>query len=54
MIFRDGELIVDMVDYVKSMLEEFPIKFKDTETMVNQATAVMFESKDGNYLDTKE
>ena len=54
LIFQDGELIMDMVDYVKNMLEEFPIKFKDNETAVNPAAADMFESEDGNYLETKE
>ena len=45
---------MDMVDYVKNMLEEFPIKFKDNETVVNPATVDMFGSVDGNYLEMKE
>ena len=36
LIFQDGELIMNMVEYVvKNMLEEFPIKFKENETVAN-------------------
>ena len=29
--FENGKLIVDMVEYMKNMLDEFPLKFKENE-----------------------
>ena len=52
--FRSGRLIVDMVEYVKNMLEEFPIKFKAGEIVANPATSNMFESSDDKHLETEE
>ena len=51
-VFENGELIVDMVEYVKSMLEEFPIKFKENELVANPATSDMFDSSDDKHLET--
>ena len=52
--FEDGKMTVYMVAYVKNMLEEFPLKFKKNEKVVNQATADMFESDDDKYLNTEQ
>ena len=51
LIFKDGTLIVDMVDYIKNMLEEFPIKFRENESVANPATSDMFDSPEDKYLD---
>ena len=48
-----GEVIVDMKEYVKNMLEEFPVKFKIKERTNNPATMDMFEKKNERRL-TKE
>ena len=50
---ESGEVIVDMKDYVKNMLEEFPVKFKMEERTNNPATLDMFERKNEKRL-TKE
>ena len=52
--FRSGKLIVDMVEYVKNMLDEFPIKFKEDGSVANPATSDMFESGDEKHLETEE
>ena len=54
LVFEHGKLIVDMVEYVASMLEEFPTKFKENEKVANPATADMFESEEERYLDTEQ
>ena len=54
LVFENGKLIVDMVEYVKSMLEEFPIKFKENETVANPATSEMFDSTDDKHLEMEQ
>ena len=43
-----------MVDYVKNMLEEFPLKFKKNEKVANPATMDMFDSDNDKCLNTEE
>ena len=52
--FENGKLTVDMVEYVKNMLEEFLLKFKENEKVVNPATLDMFDSDDDKYLNTEQ
>ena len=47
-------MTVDMVEYVTSMLEEFPIKFKDGELAANPAAVDMFNPGDKKYLETEQ
>ena len=48
--FGDGKAEVDMVDYVKNMMEEFPIKFYWKKTIPNPASPDMFDEGHGKYL----
>lgn len=40
--FKDGEVIINMKDYVKNMLGDFPIKFKGTKRIVIPACMDIF------------
>ena len=48
--FGNGKVEVDMCDYVKNMMEDFPIKFDDEKTVVNPDASDMFEEGGGKYL----
>ena len=48
--FYDDCLELDMTDYVKMMLELFPIKFKETDTVKTPATDNLFEASKGPLL----
>ena len=45
------KIIVDMTDYIKDMLGEFPVKFKDKEKVVTPAADHLFEAGKGRRLD---
>ena len=51
--FEDGELKINMINYVRDMLEEFPIKFKN-ERAISPATADMFSEDVSKKLSTDE
>ena len=53
-VFKDGKLEVDIVDYLESMLAEFPIKFDGEKTTPNPAGADVFEPESGKYLPLKK
>ena len=46
-------MIVDMVDYVEKMVDEFPEKLKSTHTAMSPADAGLFELSKGGVLDKK-
>ena len=48
-----GVVIVDMVDYVEKMVDEFPEKLKSTHTAMSPADAGLFEPSKGGVLDKK-
>lgn len=50
---RKGKVKIRMDDYVDRMLEEFPVKFKDTETQETPASATLLEPGKGARLDEK-
>ena len=52
--FENGKLTVDMVKYVKNMLEESPLKFKENERVATPAILDMFDSDDDKYLNTEQ
>ena len=54
MIFKDGELKINMKDYVKEMLAEFPVKFKKGDKAPNPATADMFKEDTSKKLNEQE
>ena len=45
------KIVVDMTDYIKDMLGEFPVKFKDKEKVVTPAANHLFETGKGRRLD---
>jgi hypothetical protein len=54
LVFKDGKLEVDMVDYVESMLAEFPLKFDGDKKVPNPAASDMFEKESGSFLPEKK
>ena len=46
-----GKIAVDMSDYIKDMLGEFPVKFKDKEKVATPAADHLFEEGNGRRLD---
>ena len=46
-----GEIVVDMSDYIKDMLGEFPVKFKDKEKVATPAANHLFEAGNRRRLD---
>ena len=51
--FRDGKVEMDMVEHVKNMLKEFPVKFKEINKNVTPAGVDLF-SKDASKKLNKE
>jgi hypothetical protein len=47
---QEGKVIVDMVDYITNMVEEFPMDFKPTDTAPTPATDDLFAEGDGPKL----
>jgi hypothetical protein len=52
--FKEKKLEVDMIDYIDSMIEEFPIKFDGEKIVPNPAAADMFEAESGKLLPTEK
>ena len=52
--FGNGEVQVNMINYVKGMLEEFPIKFKKGDTAVSPASIDMFKQDNSKKLNEQE
>ena len=46
-----GKIVVDMSDYIKDMLEEFPVKFKDKEKVATPAADHLFKAGKGRRLE---
>ena len=46
-----GMITVDMSDYIKDMLEEFSVKFKDKEKVATPAANHLFVAGKGRRLD---
>jgi hypothetical protein len=49
-ISQKGKVLVDMCDYITNMVEDFPIKFKNSETAPTPATDDLFAEGDGKKL----
>ena len=45
------KIVVDMTGYIKDMLAEFPVKFKDKEKVATPAADHLFEAGKGRRLD---
>ena len=45
-----GKIVVDMSGYIKDMLEEFPMKFKDKDKVVTPAADHLFEAGKGRIV----
>ena len=45
------KIVVDMTDYIKDMLGEFPVKFKDKDRAATPAADHLFEAGKGRRLD---
>ena len=56
MVFEyvDGEVHISMVDYIKSMLKEFPVKFKKNDYSVNPASMDLFKDDNSKKLNDNE
>ena len=52
--FVNGEVKVDMIDYIKGMLKDFPIKFKKGDTSINLVTTDMFKEDSSKKLSEQE
>src|SRR5210317_557039 len=52
--FINGEVKVNMIEYVENMLKEFWIKFKKGETAVNPAGVDMFKQDNSKKLNDQE
>ncbi|MGC9293583.1 MAG: reverse transcriptase domain-containing protein, partial [Acidobacteriaceae bacterium] len=48
---QDGQVKVDMVDYISNMVEEFPMNLKPTDTAPTPASENLFAEGDGPKLD---
>jgi hypothetical protein len=53
-IFKNGEVRINMIDYIRDMLAEFPVKFKKSDRAVNPATADLFKEDTGKKLNENE
>ena len=51
--FGNGEVKISMIDYIKNMLKEFPLKFKKGDKAANLAAMDMFK-QDGSKKLSKE
>ncbi len=51
---QDGKVIVDMRDYVKGMLESFPMKLKKTQVAATPASESLFNQGNSPDLDDKK
>ena len=54
MNFTEGELRINMIEYIKEMLSEFPIKFKKGEKTANPAVADLFKEDLSKKLNEQE
>ncbi|MGC8532992.1 MAG: hypothetical protein ACP5M1_13235, partial [Acidiphilium sp.] len=48
---QEGQVKVDMVDYISNMVEEFPMNLKPTDTAPTPASEALFAEGDGPKLD---
>ena len=48
-----GKVKLDMIDYVQQMLDEFPVKFTEKDSVANPAATDLFEVGNGKLLDAK-
>ena len=48
-----GKFRVDMSEYIKNMVDNFPIKFKKTNTALSPAADNLFSEGQGRKLDDK-
>ena len=48
-----GKVKLDMIDYVQQMLDEFPVKFTEKDSVANPAATDLFEVGNGELLDAK-
>ena len=53
-VFGEGKVKIDMTNYVKRMLEEFPVKFHKHEYIRTPAGQDMFSADDSKKLDERE
>ena len=51
---KNQELTIDMKDYVKEMLDEFPTKFTKNDTAVNPGSTGLFDEGNTRKLDEKQ
>ena len=49
---KKGKIIVDMSGYIKDMLEEFPMKFKDKDKVATLAANNLFRAGKRRRLDS--
>ena len=49
-----GKVKIDMSNYVKDMLQEFPEKLKSTDTAMTLATESLFNKGQGKMLDKEQ
>ena len=52
--YGDGEVKVNMIDYVRNMLKEFPLKFKNKDGTTNPVTTEMFKDDNSKKLNDQE
>ena len=52
--FWNGEVKIDVIDYVKGMLTDFPIKLSKENTAVNPTWVDMFKGDESKRLSDKE
>ena len=52
--FKDGKLIISMHDYIKDMLEEFPIKFGKDARVATPANSNLFKEDNSKKLDQEK
>ena len=53
-VFKNSEVRINMKEYIKEMLSEFPIKFNKKDRSVNPATADLFKEDTGKKLNEAE
>jgi hypothetical protein len=49
-----GKVIMDMIDYIKWMVDDFTTKFKPNETAPNQAAEDLFAEGEGKELENTQ
>ena len=52
--FGNGEVVIDMTEYVKNMLKEFPVKFNDDGKITSTAGVDLFKEDVSKKLNEKE